>query len=280
LNEKEHITQSDPNIAVIRILEEALIKTLKESKNDEIKVDRSESEENIDMDAWDEDDYQVEEVPLNKYSVSGDTLLLRNDIHFALSENIKIFRNLKIVTQAIEIKYLIDTHMKNFPDVFQIQIFEPLLSFKFTIDLNFLSVEPHIFESLGFDTEKSVEFLFVVNEGNIDYQIGNSEIQEMSFEDLIHQGILKIEYYQQEDTQLKKRYHSYLINLAKRYLENGQEAFFKNNSISVDNYEEHLEEMLTLEEMGFGKKIAIKALEINRFNIEDTINWLLCGEGK
>jgi hypothetical protein len=127
LNENEHITQSHPNIAVIRILEEALIKTLQESKNDEIKVERSESEEDINMDAWDEDDYQVEEVPLKKYSVSSDMLLLRDDIDLALSENIKIFRDLKIVKQSIQIKDLIDTHMKNFPDVFQILILESLL---------------------------------------------------------------------------------------------------------------------------------------------------------
>jgi hypothetical protein len=102
----------------------------------------------------------------------------------------------------------------------------------------------------------------------------------MRFEDLVHQGILKLEYYQQGESHLTKRYHIYLANLVKIYLKNSQDTFFNNNSISADKYEEYVEEILTLKQMGFGNKLARKALEIIEFDLQDAIDWLLDGEGK
>lgn len=79
------------------------------------------------MGAWEEDDNEMEEVALNEHSVSDDILVKMDGMHLAMTESISLFRELKIVSQVNEIKELIDTHMKNFPDVFQIQVFEPLL---------------------------------------------------------------------------------------------------------------------------------------------------------
>jgi hypothetical protein len=193
LDEEEGVTQEEPRVGVVKILNLALVETLsnikKEVKGDEeefMEVDGlSDQAEEEHMPGWsDDDEYDVEDIPMDKKTSSINDQITKYNISLATKDSIKLFQKMKPVKEAFHVKELIDKYMEGLPDVFQVQIFEPLLMFKLTIDLNFMSVEPHIYKSLGFEMEELVEYLFIFEDNKLlmfldDKSIVDKDIAEL-----------------------------------------------------------------------------------------------------
>lgn len=192
MDEEEGITQEEPRIAVITILNQALIKTLSDLKNEakadeeqEMDVDEFPAQEEDDhVPGWSDDEYEVDEIQMDKKTSSINDQINKYNISLATKDSIKLFKEMKPIKEAYQVKEYIDKYMEDLPDVFQVQIFEPLLMFKLTIDLNFMSVEPHIYQSLGFDMQELVEYLFIFEDNKLlmfldDKSILNKDIAEL-----------------------------------------------------------------------------------------------------
>jgi hypothetical protein len=75
-------------------------------------------------------------------------------------------------------------YMKELPETFTVQIFEALLMFKLTIDLNFMSIDPHVYESLGFEMREPVEYLFIFDDNKLLMFLDDKSIFDKSMEEL------------------------------------------------------------------------------------------------
>ena len=292
MDEEKGIFQEDPNSVVISILEQILIKILKDQKSGKNRIESDENFMNVDEHeeephddeehdegegaGWSDEEYDIHDNPeLKKKSSTFDDQITRYNINLGSKDSIKIFRNMRAVLEAKEIQLLVDEHLKNYPDTFQVQIFEPLLMFKLTIDLNFLSLSPHTFQWLGFDLNELVEFLFIFDDNKILMFLDDDTIYEKDMEELAKLGIMKVEFIQQTNEFSQARYQNYLQLL--------HESFFSKDKKSKSYSEEfkHIEdeEMLasksTLLEMGFGSKESDEALKSNKFSVSKAINYLL-----
>ena len=175
----------EPNQGVIQVLE-WYVNWLKEIKkkgtapnqklHEEINADMNinsdqddDEGEGEDIEGWSDEDYEedIDEPSMKKQSSSVNNQIERYSMNLGNKESIKLFNQWKVVINAKNLQKLIEKHLEKLSNSFQVQMFDPLLMFKFTIDLNFLN-QPHtIYESLGFEMEELVEYLFIFDENKL-----------------------------------------------------------------------------------------------------------------
>ena len=295
MDDEKGIFQDDPNIIVIAILEQIFVKILKDQKSGKSRIEQEENfmdtdeyhhqdddeeeVENHDEEAgagWSDEEYEVHDNPeLKKKSSTFDDQISKYNINLGSKDSINIFRKMRVLLEAKEIQLLIEENLKNYPEVFQVQIFEPLLMFKLTIDLNFFKISPHTYQSLGFDLNELVEFLFIFDDNKILMFLEDDSLLEKNIEDLAKLGIMKVEFIQQANEFSQARYQNYLQLL--------HESFFmkntKGSSISEElkgiEDDELLSSKATLLEMGFNSKESDEALKTNKFSVSKAISFLL-----
>lgn len=288
LDDDKGICQDDPNEAVLVVLQQALVKILQDEKkratkgeDDDMNVDRDEDGFEIDDDegeggaGWSDEDYEIEDQPLVKNTSSVNNEITKYNISLGSKDSIKIFSKLRVVKEAKHVQELIEFYLKDIPETFQVQVFEPLLMFKLTIDLNFLSVSPHTFESLGFDMEELVEYLFIFDDNKILMFLTDPSIMDMTMEDLCKLGILKVEFLQQSNELSQNRYQSYLQLLHESFFNKSKDGVSIAEEIKTLNDEDLKASKATLLEMGFSWKESEKALIKNKFSVQGAINYLI-----
>ena len=280
LDEETEISQMEPSAAVLKVLEDILLKQLMDIKKgvdgDEEMEEEADPEEEEDVAGWSDEDYEMPDTPvMEKNSSSLNNQINKHHINLGTRDSIQLFSKLRVLKEAKETQSIIETFMTQLPEVFQIQIFEPLLMFKLTIDLSFMSVEPHTYKSLGFNMEELVEYLFIFEDNKLLMFLDDPSIYDKSIEEMCKLGILKIEFQQQSNDSLQTRYQSYLQLL--------HESFFSKNSEGVSHSEE-LKDMddqdleackSTLLEMGFNSSEAENALREHKFSVQGAIDWLV-----
>ena len=152
--------------------------------------------------------------------------------------------------------------------------------FKLTIDLNFMTLDPTFYQSLGFEMYELVEFLFIFEDNKLLMFHDDKSIYEKDMAELCGLGILKIEFIQQANDMTENRYQNYLQTL--------HETFFNKNADGKSIAEE-LKEMdenelviskAKLLEMGFDNKESEIALKSSKFSLSGAINYLISKKKK
>lgn len=236
-----------------------------------------EGEDEGDVDGWfdDEEDEELKDPELEKKSSTLDEQITKHNIRLGSKDSIKLFRNLSVTKMAFEISDLIKTHLEELPDVFEVQIFEPLLMFKLSIDLNFMVTEPYFYESLGFNLHELVEFLFIFDDSKLMMFHDDKSIFEKDMAELCGLGILKIEFGQQCNELSENRYQSYLQMLHESFFNKNSDGHSLIDELKKMDEQELVASKSTLLEMGFNQHESEEALKSNKFNIGNAINYLL-----
>ena len=101
-------------------------------------------------------------------------------------ETIKMFKRTRIVSQALELQSLINKNLKNLSSFFQVQLFDSLLMFKLTFDLNIMKTSQNVYESLGFSLEDLVEYVFIIDANKLSLFYEDPSMYDKSLRELVH----------------------------------------------------------------------------------------------
>lgn len=298
VDEERSVSQDDPNEGVVCILKRCLVKPLQEDKkkasegatpNENMDIDGGfednggfdEEIEGEDIAGWSDEEYDEEADPkMEKNSSSINNQIDKYNVNLGTKDSIKIFNKLQVVLEAQETALLIETYLKDTPETFQIQIYEPLLMFKLTIDLNFMSVEPQTYESLGFDMQEVVEYLFIFDDNKLLMFMDDKTIYEKTMAELCGLGILKIEFLQQANENSQNRYQSYLQLLHETFFNKREDGTSISEELKVMDDDDLAASKTTLLEMGFTSTESEKALKKNKFSVQGAINYLIGKKSK
>lgn len=254
-------------------------------KDDEAAGDEDFGEGEDGMAGWDdEEEYEdVNEPGLMKKSSTLDDQMSKYNIHLGSTDSINIFKKLKVVKEALETDDIIKKNLEALPNVFSVQIFEALLMFKLSIDLNFMTTEPHIFESLGFETFELVEFLFIFDDNKLLMFYNDESIYEKDMSELCGLGILKIEFIQQSNDHSENRYQNYLQLLHETFFNKDKDGVSIAEELKTMSEDDLVASKATLMEMGFTSKESDDALKTSKYSISGAIDYLFGkkkGKGK
>ncbi|CAI2380638.1 unnamed protein product [Moneuplotes crassus] len=212
---------------------------------------------------------------MQKQSSSVNDQIQKYNIHLGNKESIQLFKKSILTKNAYELKKLMEKHLTKLNNSFSVQIFEPLLMIKLTIDLNFLKLPATIYESLGFEMEELVEYLFIMEDNKLLMFRDDPTLSTKDLQELLNLGILKIEFSQMGNDNIQARYKIYLQMLHESFFNKkgkGKTIAEEVKSIDVD---ELSESKATLLDMGFSSSESDKALKKNKFSLGNAINYLL-----
>jgi hypothetical protein len=217
----------------------------------------------------------MEQPSMKKQTSSVTDQINKYNIHLGTKDSIMIFKKLKVVENARKVHELIQKHLSSLPETFIVQIFEPLLMFKLSIDINFLGISPSIYESLGFDMQELVEYLFIFDDNKLLMFYDDKTIFDKDLEELCGLGILKIEYIQQANDLVQNRYQSYLELLHQSFFKKKASGVSASEEFKIIEDDDLLASKSTLLEMGFNPEESEKALKKSRFSVQNAMNYLL-----
>ncbi|CAI2379218.1 unnamed protein product [Moneuplotes crassus] len=229
--------------------------------------------EGEDQDGWsDEEDAAIE--VRNDQEENVKDHISKYNARLASKEGIKLFRQSKITKSAIEMQQLIDKNLSKDDCYLSLQIFEPLMIIKVTIDLNFQQLSPTVYESIGFEMHELVEYLLIFEDNKLLMFRDDPSLPTKDLQELLNLGILKIEFCQLENNYLQERYKAYLQILHESYFNMKDDEVItapETKPIHISESDKIRKELL---QIGFSSAQANSVSKITN-NIDEAVNYLL-----